>query len=211
MKFKGIFFAKKIDNERGVVLVIALIMLCLMSIIGTAVSNTSSIETMISGVERDKQEAFYVAEAGADHVKGLLTSMFIQRNAQNIALGQDPDWDFALDGSEDGIDAATGTNYEGGVDWITDEPFGNNYTYSVRIWDTADNGDPQDDDDGVIYIRSVARGPNGGETSIEISIHGALSAGSGSVTGYVAQLGAGPQKNYTSEDAEAISDFTQQI
>lgn len=206
-----IFFTEKIDNERGVVLVIALVILCLMTIIATAVSDTSSIETMISGVEKDKQEAFYVAEAGVDHVKGLLNSLFVERNTLKIAAGQDPDWDFALDGSEDGINAATGTSYDLGALWITEKPCGDRYTYSVRVWDNSFNGSPTDDDDGIIYIRSVATGPQGEGASIEVAILGTIAAGAGSITGYIAQAGAGPQKNYTSEDAEAISDFTQQI
>ena len=69
-----------LNNEEGVVLVIALIMLCMMTIIGTAVSNTTSIETIISGVDKEQREAFYVAEAGIDHAKGLLNSLYIQKN-----------------------------------------------------------------------------------------------------------------------------------
>ncbi len=200
-----------IHDERGVVLVMALIMLCLMTIIGTAVSNTSSIETMISGVEKDKREAFYVAEAGIDHVKGLLNSIFVQRNSAKIASGQDPDWDFALDGTETGVNEASEANYNGGAIWITDGTFGGNYTYSVRVWNNSDSGDAMNDTDGVIYIRSVATGTQGGSTSIEVSVHGSVTSTAGSITAYIAQAGAGSGKNYTSEDAEAIMEFSQQL
>lgn len=210
---------KIIKNEKGIVLVIALIMLCMMTIIGTAVSNTASVETIISGVEKEQREAFYVAEAGVDHAKGLLRSLFISRNTLKIASGLIPDWDFALDGSESTIDPATETDFAGGAPWITGGTMGGQYTYRVSVWDNPDTGnnspyDPTeyaiDDGDGVIFIRSVATGPHGDSVAIEVSVEGTVS-GVGTISGYAAQAGAGSGKNYSSEDAEAISDFTQQI
>ena len=88
MIFKRLFFQQRFDNEDGAVLVIALIMLCLMSIIGAGASNTASIETMISGIEKENRQAFYSAEAGVDHAKGLLKGIFVQRNNAKIAAGQ---------------------------------------------------------------------------------------------------------------------------
>ena len=207
-----------INNEKGIVLVIALIMLCMMTIIGTAVSNTSSVETMISGVEKDQREAFYVAEAGVDHAKGLLKSYYVQKNALKIAAGVDPDWDFALDGSLPGMSVASDTDISGGVQLITNGTMGGKYTYNVFIWDNEDVGNnipfdateyATDDGDGIIYVRSTAVGPFG-ESSIEISIQGSVS-GVTSITGYAAQAGAGSGKNYSAEDADAISNFTEQL
>lgn len=208
-----------LKNEKGIVLVIALIMLCMMTIIGTAVSNTASVETIISGVEKEQREAFYVAEAGVDHAKGLLRSLFISRNTLKIASGLTPDWDFALDGSETSISAATDTDFDNGAIWINNGTMGGKYTYSVRVWDNPDTGNNNpfvsgdyaiDDGDGVIYIRSVATGPHGDSVAVEVSVEGTVS-GVGTISGYAAQAGAGSGKNYSSEDAEAISDFTQQL
>lgn len=208
-----------LKNEDGIVLVIALIMLCMMTIIGTAVSNTTSVETIISGVEKEQREAFYVAEAGIDHAKGLLQGLYIPKNIWKISSGESPDWDFALDGTENGINAASDTNYTNGAQWITGAAMGENYTYSVRVWDNSDTGNntpfnageyASDDGDGIIFIRSVATGPHGDSVAIEVSVEGVVS-GVGTVTGYAAQAGAGSGKNYSSEDAEAITDFTQQL
>lgn len=211
MKKQDIPQMNRLKDEQGIVLVIALILLCMMTIIGTAVSNTASIETLISGVEKEQKEAFYAAEAGVDHAKGFLKSLFISRNNVKIASGQNPDWDFALDGSETGISAAEDTTYDDGATWITDGTLGGNYIYSVKVWNNSESGGSATNDiDGVIYIRSVATGPNSDIASIEVSIQGSVS-GVGSITGYVAQAGAGSGKSYSSEDAEAISDFTQQI
>ncbi len=206
-----------INNEKGIVLVIALIMLCMMTIIGTAVSNTSSVETMISGVEKDQREAFYAAEAGVDHAKGLLKNYFIPKNAVRLAAGLDPDWDFVLDGSLPGMSSAQDTDFDGGVQLITNGTMGGKYVYNVIIWDNKDVGNntpfdadeyARDDGDAVIYIRSTAVGPFGDSLAIEVSIQGSVS-GIESLSEYQ-QEGGNSGKNYNSGDAEAISDFTQQ-
>jgi hypothetical protein len=178
-------------------------MLCLLTIISTAVSKTASIETMISGAEKDKRETFYTADAGVDHLKGLMSSLFLDRNNFKIAAGQTPDWDFALDGSTPGINAASGTTSAGGALWISNATLGGNATYSVLLWNNNDGGGAADDTDGIIYIRSNAAGPQGGGTSIEMSIQGSIT-GADSITDYYAQAGAGSSKSFISGDADAI-------
>jgi Tfp pilus assembly protein PilX len=50
------------SDERGSVLIIALIMIVLLTIIGISASKTSEIEIMIAGNERVAKENFYIAE-----------------------------------------------------------------------------------------------------------------------------------------------------
>jgi len=50
------------QNERGSVIVIALVLLVLLTIIGISASRTTEIETMIAGNERVSKQNFYVAE-----------------------------------------------------------------------------------------------------------------------------------------------------
>ena len=201
---------KRLNNEKGFILFMALIMICLVTIMGTTVSNTSSIEILMSGVAKEHRKAFYVSEAGADHVKGIFKSMFIQGNYAKIVSGHDPDWDFVLNGSQAGINMASGTDYEGGSIWINGGTFKGDYSYSVRVWNNADGGSATDDVDGVIYIRSVATGSHGLSTSIEVSVEGSVNRVE-SIAGHVERVGADSAKSYGSEDAEAVKDFTQQI
>ena len=58
MRKQNPFNKDKIKEENGAVLVVALMMLCLLTIIAAAVSKTTSIETMISGAQKDKNETF---------------------------------------------------------------------------------------------------------------------------------------------------------
>ena len=55
---------KPINNERGTVLVVALIIMGLLAIIGTAIMMTTSIELKIARNERVSKTAFYRAENG---------------------------------------------------------------------------------------------------------------------------------------------------
>ena len=55
---------KPINNEKGTVLVVALIIMGLLAIIGTAVMMTTSIELKIASNERASKTAFYRAENG---------------------------------------------------------------------------------------------------------------------------------------------------
>lgn len=206
MNNKTLTVPGKLTEEKGAVLVVALIMLCLLTIISTAVSKTSSIETLISGAERDKRETFYAAEAGVDHVKGLMSSLFLNRNNLKIAQGQTPDWDFALNGSEPGVDPASGTTQSGGATWISNARLNAKISYNVRIWNNDDGGGFTDDTDGIVFIRADASGVQGGSTSIEESIRGAVT-GAAAITEYFQDY-SNSSKTNESEDAEAI-DFSQ--
>ena len=210
MILKHLYVSRTLNNEKGIVLIIAMIMLFLLTIIGVAAIDTSTLETIISGVEKDRQAAFYTAEAGVEHIRGLLTTLFVSRNAAKLAAGGTPDWDFALNGSESGISAATGTNYAGGSVWITNGAGGTGYTYNVRIWNNADSGTAINDTDGTLYVRSDATGQGGSSASVEVSLQGLVSSG-GSISGYTAQAGAGSAKSYTGDDMNAITTFTKQL
>ena len=51
-------------NEKGVALIIALLILLVLTLIGISAINTTTFETSISGNERVGTDAFYAAEAG---------------------------------------------------------------------------------------------------------------------------------------------------
>jgi Tfp pilus assembly protein PilX len=55
---------KRIGNERGIILIVALMLLLVLTIIGISSISTTSFESIISGNERLANIAFYSAEAG---------------------------------------------------------------------------------------------------------------------------------------------------
>lgn len=60
---------KKILNEKGTALLVALIMLLLLTLIGFAAITTSTIEVQISGNQRLANTAMYAAEAAIESIR----------------------------------------------------------------------------------------------------------------------------------------------
>ncbi len=199
-----------IYGERGAALITSLIILTLLTLLGIAATNTSILETMVSSSERTHAEAFYAAEAGIEHLRRNFKNLFIEKNTARIAAGADPDWDFVLNGSQGGVDAATDITFENGARWITGGDLSSVYLYNVTVWNNDDGGSATNDTDSVIMMRADAQVPNGGIASIEISLFGGATGGS-VLTGYGAQEGAGAGKNYNSNDTGAITNFSTQI
>jgi len=111
------------------------------------------------------------------------------------------DWDFAIAG-------ATASGFDGGVEWVNTTLTGVSYT--VTVWNNTDDiGGATDDTDGRVFIRSVARGPRGALCRIETLLDGNSTALA--ITGDYAQEGSAAGKGYTSQDTEAISDFSNQL
>lgn len=202
-------FAPK--NEGGAVLVIAMLVLLLLTLMGIGAITTSGIETGIACNEKFDKKTFFTAEAGLEHIKARLQTEFTNRNQSKIASGQNPDWDFALNGAVGGMEAATDTNFEGGAVWIMDQALddGGRFSckYTVAVWNNPDDrGGVLNDTDRLLCIRSLATGPKGTRSRVEAVMAGQVSGEA--ITGYHAQAGAGVGKNNNSRDVRAISDFT---
>ena len=199
----------KVNNEKGSVIVAALMILVALTIIGIAATNMSSTESSISTNSLLYERSFYAAEAGLEQSKESLKLQFVKFNDLIIRAGGTGDWDFALNGSLDGKASAAdndsdgkGSYTDGFVTWISNADLdGENYT--VTIWNNDDGGSEVDDTDGLIFVRTDASGPRGERCSIEVLLLG--TAVGGSVSGYIAQEGTGSGKTFTSDDAEAMT------
>jgi Tfp pilus assembly protein PilX len=97
------------NNEKGSVLLVSVLILSLATIIGIAISNTSSVEILISGNDRAYKENFYLAEGAA---------MMLAQILEN-APGHDPNVVMPVDADHDTITEDTiteDTYWEGGKD-----------------------------------------------------------------------------------------------
>ncbi len=63
---------KPLTNQRGVVLVVALVLLLVLTLIGISSVSTSTFETINGGNERLYNMAFYAADAGIEHFRSRL-------------------------------------------------------------------------------------------------------------------------------------------
>jgi hypothetical protein len=192
--------ASIVNDDKGSVMVAALMILVLLTIIGISASSLSVTEVQIATNSLLHERAFYTAEAGLQHAKELLKVPFVQQNTVKVATGAGADWDFA-------IADATASSFDGGVDWINTNLAGVSYT--VTVWNNADGGGATDDTDGMVFIRSVARGPRGALSRIETLLDGNSSAIA--ITGDYAQEGSEAGKGYTSQDLEKITVFDDQL
>ena len=193
-------------NEDGYVIIAAIMVLALLTLIGISATNISTTERQISTNSLLYERAFYTAESGLEHFRELLKVQFIKWNTVKLATGTAPDCDFALNGAVTGVPALD-TSFPGGSRWIDTTIDGVNY--KVTVWNNADGGGATDDTDGLIFARSVATGPRGETCSVEQLLAG--DADGESITGYTAQQGAGSGKSYVSNDADAITDFSDQL
>jgi len=200
-------------NDAGAVLVIVMLLLVILTLLGKTATTRSTVEMGIAANDGLSKKAFYAAESGLEHIRARLQTEFANKNRAKIASGQMPDWDFALNGSVEAVEAATDTDFDGAATWIKEQAqddggwFMGNYT--VRVWNNpADRGGASDDTDRLLCIRSVATGLRGTKSSVEVILLG--QAFGEAVTGYFAQAGGGAGKNNNSRDVAAISDFTVQ-
>jgi hypothetical protein len=61
-------------DQKGVILVIALVMLLVLTLIGFAAVNLTSYEARISGNERVYNNAFYAGDGGVENFRGRITT-----------------------------------------------------------------------------------------------------------------------------------------
>jgi hypothetical protein len=208
-----------LNNQDGMVMVMALMMLALLTIIGLTASRTSVIEGQIANNTMEHVRTFYAAEAGLAHAMKMLEDPFVAHNADRVRAALTATWDFALDGTYHGsandIDHYAGTTLVSGYDrnlggavWIRDQVI-DNINYSVSVWNNIDDGGTNDDEDGMIWIQSDAVSPRGARSSVRVLLEGNTTGES--VTGYTAQAGAGAGKNYNANDLNAITTFNRQL
>ena len=216
------------NNQNGSVIVVTIMVLALLTILGISSIKTSTTEQHLATNTLLYERAFYAAEAGFEHAKGVLKVPYTEQNQGNIALGNPGNWSFVLNGSGVilGLDAAedcepldAGGNcaggdgvgdFEGGVQLLQAELDGVSYT--VSVWnndDRASGGTPTSDTDGRIIVRTVAVGPRGATCILESLIEGTTD--SGGIDGYKAQAGAGAGKSYRNNDLTSITVFNQQM
>ena len=79
-------FSLFLNNENGFALLSSMLFLVILTVIGIAATNTSSIETMIAGAEKNRQRAFFAAEAGIEHCTAILMDRMSENYKKNSLL-----------------------------------------------------------------------------------------------------------------------------
>jgi Tfp pilus assembly protein PilX len=79
-----------LKDERGVALILALLVLSFLTILGGALLTTSTIDVWISDNYKTSTENLYLAEAGVDHARQILRNTS-QTPSELLAVAAGPD------------------------------------------------------------------------------------------------------------------------
>jgi len=199
---------KTLNNDRGIALVVAMIVLMILTVIGVAATKTAIYDGMTANAEKKKRSAFYAAEAGIEHARVMLNStQYLQTMPAGDTGMPQTKWSNTL------LAAATAADPE--VPLLQNEPVGKDYVYNVFVSNNVDSaqGYEKVDRDGLIFVRSTSQRaagapPGGGTASVQILL-GSEITDSGISQGKTAQTGFGSDKAYKGDGvtAIAITDF----
>jgi hypothetical protein len=163
---------RRLDNEDGAVLVIALMMLVLLTILGIAISTTSEVELQIADNERRHKQVHYRAEAAAMQAANLFDF------DPDLNHDADPD-DWIYDTGGVSLDQVRSWNEDDG-DYIWDESETNSASSDLENtrYVAVFNGTPLGEQIGeifeyTIYARSF--GTRGARSIINIGYRRATS------------------------------------
>ncbi|TSA10502.1 MAG: hypothetical protein D4R73_05160 [Deltaproteobacteria bacterium] len=131
---------KIIKNEKGIVLITALLFLMVLTVLGTTAVMISSTDIKIGGNYKTSKQAFYNAEAGIERATDALKTADIDAVLANGGI----------------------------LGFGSSVSFGNG-TYSVSVADNNDgDGNLLHDTDGKVVVTSTGTSANGSTTKIEV-------------------------------------------
>lgn len=138
-----------IKSEDGMILIMSLALLAVLALVGTIAINTTTTELKISTNYKSNIQAFYIADAGAEHAKVDLT---------NTSFDDVLDGTYSGGGSPGILSFGTDTFFAGG-------------TYTVRVYDDDDgDGDSLDDINNKVKIIGTGTVSSGAYRTIEVVV-----------------------------------------
>ena len=85
LKIKKLAPGRLISNERGVVLIFALVLMLVLTIIGSSATMTSQVDLKISGNTKVIRTSFYVADGGIQMAPKILSRIITDRTLPSAA------------------------------------------------------------------------------------------------------------------------------
>lgn len=190
-----------IKNQCGMALLLSILVMAAAAAVALSLNFQNVVETRIAANQKAAEIAFRNAEAGLEHARVRLSSLFASNpvNVQKMRYTPPtPNWTFlfATDASWAAFPVPT-------ADVDRDSRYDeallnlNSSDYKVYVRDSEDqvvDGNPANDSDLAVILRSVGLGPGGARQVIEVRLE---ARGTGTQIGYYAQEGGGPTKANT--------------
>jgi Tfp pilus assembly protein PilX len=144
--------ARLLCSEEGLSLVVVLVLICLLSLIGSFAMQRASVDVATSGNYKKSAQVLYIAEAGIEKARAELATKTV-----NQALA--------------GADGKTGAGFDGDNGILSfggSVSFGKG-TYGVTVTDNNDGDNNQwVDVDGIFMVHSTGSMPDGSRRTIEV-------------------------------------------
>ncbi len=190
-------YFRMLSGERGIALIVSMIVLLILSVIGVAATKTAIHDTITSTSEKRKRIAFYAAEAGIEVARATIGTYLVQPKPGTSTAT----WKASLLKG-----AKTALNNEVVYQELKNKPIGSNYTYTVYVRNNNDGSDPENDVDGQVIIRSdsASKTPGGGSASVEVILNGDIRSIGDAIQEKTGQALHGSLKSNTSDDLNAI-------
>jgi hypothetical protein len=159
--------AKHLGEERGMVLVIGMLLLLVVTLIGISALNMSTYDVRISGNQRASVQAFYVAEAGINEFMGRFRAGATDQISDSDP--SNPDWKLLL--AKDPGKGATQIGYVSG-DPNSTPSLQNDMDFGVEIKHKTDETNQVTDYGGLpVYIlKSHGFTADGGHKVLEVEL-----------------------------------------
>ncbi len=164
------FLSRSFQNESGVALVVALLLMAVMIALVPAALQLTTGEIDRTATFKDDRELFYLAEAGLEHGKSLVKDT----DLNTLLAGPDGDKSTLTDnGTVAGVgDTADATPFTWNGIPYDDVTLGTQGTYYIRVYDNDDgDNDPATDSDDLVYIDSVGVNAEGARKLLSALVH----------------------------------------
>lgn len=197
-------YFRTLSNERGIALIVAMIVLLILTVIGVAATKTAIYDTITSTAEKRKRIAFYAAEAGIEVARATIGTYLLQpKPGASTATWRGTLLKGAADAANNEVVYKDSTSGE----LLQNKAIGSNYTYTVWVRNNNDGGKtPEEDVDGLVIIRSdsASKVPGGGSASVEVVLNGDIRSLGDAIQEKTGQALHGSLKSNTSDDLNVI-------
>ena len=120
---------KYLREEKGFILVIALMMLLVLTLIGIGSVNTSTYELLITGNYRVSEEAFYAADAGIqDGINRIVKKVISDAGSEDLTT-----WNSGVTYATSGFNNSFTVTHLSGGGVVVEAPNGNPYYLLYKI------------------------------------------------------------------------------
>ncbi|OGP50489.1 MAG: hypothetical protein A2Y79_06245 [Deltaproteobacteria bacterium RBG_13_43_22] len=157
---------KKIKDQKGIALVVVILMLLALSALGVAAINLTNVGTLITSNTKTSKQAFYLAEAGAERAREFLRT----RAAGGNTLSNELNSIIGIDGVLVNSGDVSNFSSTDDIPYINTTSLGNGSFKVYLTNDTVDGVTSASDTNGIVTLTSFGYGPNNSKAVVQVRV-----------------------------------------